>query len=173
MMAFTPPPPAAYGSPTRWRGSCVTTASVPRHRSQVRRARSSATLAFPPWHRGGSGAGLLKGAPANRARPVRQALVRKTEPDQGAPAGRGLGPDRTAVGLGHVAHDGEPEARAWHSPSRCGPVEAVEDMRPVSRRDARPSVTHGEFAGDQRYLHRLARRAELGRVVQQVTDGDL
>jgi hypothetical protein len=46
-------------------------------------------------------------------------------------------------------------------------------MRQVTGRNAAPVVAHGELAGLQRDLHRAARRAELGRVVQQVPDCDL
>src|SRR5580658_10052579 len=44
-------------------------------------------------------------------------------------------------------------------------------MRQVGGRDTGPVVAHGQLAAGQAYLH--ARRAELGRVVQQVADGGL
>ena len=92
---------------------------------------------------------------------------------QGAAAGCGLGADRAAVAFGHLAGDGQPEPGAGHRAGRGGPVEAVEDERPVLRCDTGPVVAHGELAAQQDHLDRAARRAELSRVVQQVTHRDL
>jgi hypothetical protein len=76
------------------------------------------------------------------------------------------------VALRHLADDGEPEPGARHGPGRGGPVEAVEDLGQVGGLDAGPAVAHGELAVPQPDLHPAARRAELGRVIQQVPDRD-
>ena len=99
---------------------------------------------------------------------------RHAEPDQrpaagpaggrpGWPGGNSLGPDRSAVAFGHLADDGQPEARAGHAAGRRRPVEAVEHVRQVAGRDAGPMVAHGELAGVQAHLHGGPGRAELGR----------
>ena len=155
----------------------------PAPRSPIRRARSSATGVFPLRHRGGSRAGLRSAdlrsadlaAPTRSGGRPRSGLVlsgrrsRIRVPPPGADSAR----TDPAVAFRHLAHDREPETRAWHGPGRRRPVEAVEDMRQVGGRDTRSLVAHGELAAEQPYLHRGARRAELGRVVQQVTDRDL
>jgi len=77
------------------------------------------------------------------------------------------------VAFGYLPDDGQPEAGAGHAAGRRGPVEAVEHVRQVAGGNPGSVVSYGQLAGPQAHLHRGARPAELGRVVQEVADGDL
>ena len=78
--------------------------------------------------------------PFGRAAPFR--LSRMSAP----PPGASSAVTRAAVRLGDLAHDREPEPRAGHRAGRGRAVEAVEDERPVLRRDARAVVADAQLA---------------------------
>lgn len=76
------------------------------------------------------------------------------------------------MAFGHLADDGQAETGAGHPPRRRRPVETVEDTGQVGGRDPGSEVAHGELAQVQAHPHLAARRAELGRVIQEVPDRD-
>src|SRR5206468_10579467 len=76
----------------------------------------------------------------------------QAEPEHRPTAGRVLGGDRPAVLRGDLADDGEPEAGTRPSARRRAAEEAVEDVRQLVGRDARPEVAHGQLAAAQAHL---------------------
>jgi hypothetical protein len=75
-----------------------------------------------------------------------------------------------AVRLGGLPDDGQAEPRTGQPTRVRGAVEAVEDVRQILGREARPVVAHGDDAVAYADLDRLAGRAPFQRVVQQVRD---
>jgi protocatechuate 3,4-dioxygenase beta subunit len=76
----------------------------------------------------------------------------------------------TAVRLGGLADDGEPETGAGHPARARGPVEAVEDVWKVLVGQAGAVIADGDRPIGERYLHHSAGRAPLAGVVEQVRD---
>jgi hypothetical protein len=72
------------------------------------------------------------------------------------------------VRLRDLPHDCEPESRAGLSACARGAVEAVEDEREIRLGDSRAVVADGHLAVLHADLDLSARRAPLGRVVEQV-----
>jgi hypothetical protein len=75
------------------------------------------------------------------------------------------------VSLHDLPDDCQPEPRAGHPASAQGTVEAVEDVRQIGLRDPWPVVSDLEVAVARHpNLDRIARRAPLDRVVEQILD---
>src|SRR5205807_357749 len=81
-----------------------------------------------------------------------------------------LGDDLTTVRFRDLPDDREPQPGSGHAPSGAGPVEPVEDVRQVLLVDPGAVVAHRHLAAADRDLDLAARRAPLGRVVEQVRD---
>ena len=93
-------------------------------------------------------AGMDCAAAAARSGSKRADAQRRAEADaqQRPAAGRVLGSDTAAVGLGGLAHDRQAEPRAGQLARAPGAVEAVEDVRQVGLVEAGPVVADGELA---------------------------
>src|SRR5581483_3195491 len=90
-----------------------------------------------------------------------------------AAVGRRVDADAAVVRIGNLLHDRQAQAGAGCAARVERAVEAVEDERLVLRRDTGAAVADLHDAVSDRYIDRLAGRAPLPRVVEQVVDGTL
>src|SRR4051794_20629069 len=92
------------------------------------------------------------------------------EAERGAAAGDLDELDLAAVALGHLAHDGQAQARALPAAGGLRAVEAVEDVGAVAGIDAWTVVADEHVAALARDLHDAARVAPLGSVLHEVPE---